>query len=225
MADKKGWEIRLNRTHLFLIILIIVASSGAAFTLGNMLGKGQADKAAPIESMPAYNIGKHLRDKEVSSQKEDGGGETVVAEKVEERRVNENDLTFYRTLTLGKPAPVVQNGAVKQDMGQKGNKATPPEPLKAESPHQKELKSPLGKNGGEAYIIQIGAFKNESEANAFIRKMEQKGYKPYLVPFVKDGATWYRVRVGTAKKVEEARRLAGEIYDKENIKAIIVRLR
>lgn len=205
MADKKGGEIRLNRTHLFLIILIIVASSGAAFTLGNMLGKRQADKSAPIESLPAYNIGKHLRDKEVSSQKEDGGervevagGVAKVTEETDERRVKDNDLTFYKTLTSGKPGPMARNGAEKQDMD---------------------------KNGGEAYVIQIGAFKNESEANAFIQNMEQKGYKPYIVPFVKDGATWYRVRVGEAKKVEEARRLAGEIYHKENIKAIIIRLK
>ena len=233
MSDnKKEWEITLNRTHLFLIILAVVAASGASFTLGNMLGQGETDKMNSMESPPAYNVGRHLRDKDAPSQKEAGGGdikitggETAATEGTDEARIKENDLTFYKTLSEDKSGEITQGGAAKKDMGEKGKETARPEPLKAEVPHQKESKPPADKNGGESYTVQLGAFRNQSEANVFIRNMESKGYKPYIVPFTKDGATWYRVRVGTAKKVQDARRLANEIYQRENIKAIIVRLR
>ncbi len=231
-ANKKEWEITLNRTHLFLIILLAVAASGASFTLGNMLGKGEADKMNSVESTPAYNVGRHLRDKDAPPQKEAGGEEvkitgeeTAATGGTDEARIKENDLTFYKTLSEDKPGEITQGGAAKKDIVEKGKETAKPEPLKAESPHQKEFTPPADKNGEEAYAVQLGAFKNQSEANVFIRNMETKGYKPYMVPFSKDGATWYRVRVGTAKRVEDARRLANEIYQRENIKTIIVRLK
>ena len=66
------------------------------------------------------------------------------------------------------------------------------------------------------YTIQIAAYKEFKDAITQMALLEEKGFSSYRVKGGKDGATWYRVRIGAFASRDEAQK----IIEKLNIAGI-----
>lgn len=72
------------------------------------------------------------------------------------------------------------------------------------------------------YVVQAGAFKNISYAQALRKNLEDKGYDSYItVSGFDEEKRIFRVLIGKFADVQQAQRLSGEIKKKENIDVIV----
>lgn len=65
---------------------------------------------------------------------------------------------------------------------------------------------PAGDDGKARYLLQAGAFKTESDAEAMRAKLTLLGMEAKVSMGEKDGATLYRVRIGPIGKLDELNR-------------------
>ncbi len=78
------------------------------------------------------------------------------------------------------------------------------------------------KTAGKAlYSVQIGAFRNEQNAEAMAKHYTEKGYEAFVQSIPKDKEMLHRVLIGKFENRKEAWKLAGEIAGKENVKAVV----
>ena len=123
-------------------------------------------------------------------------------------------LTFYRELTapLASPPPAPTRAAAKPEAKPKASEAKPKETVK---PRPAETVKPAPSETVEGrFTVQVGAFKVRSQADALRDRLAAGGQHAYVSEVEADGATQYRVRVGSFATREAAReaatRLAGE---------------
>ena len=131
-------------------------------------------------------------------------------------------LTFYRELTapLTSPPPPTR-AAAKPEAKPKGPEAKPKEPdakpkeTAKPRPAETVKPAPAAPESVEGrFTVQVGAFKARSQADALRARLAAGGEPAYVSEIEADGATQYRVRVGSFATREAAResaaRLAGE---------------
>ena len=122
-------------------------------------------------------------------------------------------LTFYRELTAPMPPSPPPPRAAKTEAKPKETvKPRPPEAVKPVAP---EMAKPIAPELTEPrFTVQVGAFKTRSQADALRARLATDGQQAYVSEVEADGATQYRVRVGSYTTREAAReaalRLAGE---------------
>lgn len=115
-------------------------------------------------------------------------------------------LTFYRELTAPMPpSPPPPRATAKPEAKPKESvRPRPPEVMKPVTPETPEPR----------FTVQVGAFKIRSQADALRARLATDGQQAYVTEVEADGATQYRVRVGSYTTREAAReaalRLAGE---------------
>jgi DNA-binding response OmpR family regulator/cell division protein FtsN len=78
-----------------------------------------------------------------------------------------------------------------------------------------------GPAGRTTYSVQIGAFKDERNAEVLAKQYKEKGYEAFVQSIPKDREMLHRVLIGKFENRKEAWKLAGDIGDRENIKAIV----
>ncbi len=85
--------------------------------------------------------------------------------------------------------------------------ATPkPKPIPAEP---KPAPAPAAAPG---WIVQLGSFANQKNAQALAEKLRDAGFQGYLLPLQRDGKTLFRVRVGPASEARSgAEKLAARL--------------
>ncbi len=72
------------------------------------------------------------------------------------------------------------------------------------------------------YSVQLGAFREERQAQALAKKFKEKGYDAFIQPGVtKDNSPIYRVLVNKYEDRKAAQKMAGEIQTKEQVKTIL----
>ncbi|MGE3547640.1 MAG: SPOR domain-containing protein, partial [Kofleriaceae bacterium] len=55
------------------------------------------------------------------------------------------------------------------------------------------------------YTLQLSAFQDKSEAEAFLSSVKASGHEPYITRAEVDGkGTWYRIRLGSYKSMDAA---------------------
>lgn len=120
-------------------------------------------------------------------------------------------LTFYRELTapLTVPTTPPTRAAAKPEAKPKEPEAKPKETAKPRPAETIKAAAPEG-----AFTVQVGAFKTRAQADALRARLAAGGQQAYVSEVEADGATQYRVRVGSFATREAARdaavRLASE---------------
>ncbi len=76
--------------------------------------------------------------------------------------------------------------------------------------------------GLSAWIIQLGSFTSEDNAQSLNEKLRKSGYSAFVEPLKKNGQISYRVRVGPEIKRSEAESLLKMLKDKMDLDGIIV---
>jgi len=124
------------------------------------------------------------------------------------------------------PPPAQQKPAEAvpaQKPGQGATQEKPAAPAAQPVPAPVQAAKPEAKPAGKAvYSVQIGAFKNEKNAEAVVKQFKEKGYEAFVQTVPKDKEMLHRVLIGKFENRKEAWKLAGEIGDKENVKAVVI---
>lgn len=90
---------------------------------------------------------------------------------------------------------------------------------------EKELSTEVEVNttvGLSAWIVQLGSFTEEDNAQALNKKLRTAGYPSFVEPLKRDGKVSYRVRVGPEIKRSEADMLLKKLKEKMQLDGIVV---
>ncbi len=73
-----------------------------------------------------------------------------------------------------------------------------------------------------AFVVQLGAFRQEENASLLSRRIAAMGYEAAVVSRVDDkGRIWYLVRLGQFTTSSEANKFASELKIQEHIEAVV----
>jgi len=70
------------------------------------------------------------------------------------------------------------------------------------------------------WVVQLGSFKKQENAQDFIKKIKKKGYTPFMVRGEK--SDWYKARVGPYPSKEEADQVVLDLKKAQEITAIVL---
>ncbi|MFB3101489.1 MAG: SPOR domain-containing protein [Gammaproteobacteria bacterium] len=76
--------------------------------------------------------------------------------------------------------------------------------------------------GLSAWVVQLGSFSNEENAQSLNKKLRKAGYPAFVEPLNKNGQISYRVRVGPEIKRSEAELLLKKLKDNMEMEGILV---
>jgi cell division protein FtsN len=152
-------------------------------------------------------------------------------------------FTFYRTLTAKKESEkrVDLKPAKKEKVPAKKIAKADPEKTAAKKPEKSEeaagkvkekaAKAPAKdesaaaapKPAAKRYVVQVGSYRQESDAEKVAGELRDKGYQATVTSVdLADKGKWYRVRVGSPAAKEEAEIRAKEFEEKEKKKAAVL---
>jgi len=87
------------------------------------------------------------------------------------------------------------------------------------STKESDVKSTVGVS---AWIVQLGSFTDEENAQSLNKKLREAGYPAFVEPLKKNGIFSYRVRVGPEIKRSEADKLLKKLKEKMKLDGIVV---
>ncbi|MFT5426597.1 MAG: DedD protein [Gammaproteobacteria bacterium] len=88
---------------------------------------------------------------------------------------------------------------------------------------QNEVKNDVKVDVGlSAWIVQLGSFSDEENAESLNEKLRKEGYPAFVEPLKKNGKMSYRVRVGPEIKRSEADLLLKRLKEKMKLDGIVV---
>lgn len=132
------------------------------------------------------------------------------------------------------PAEAVKKPEVKKPEEKKPEEKKPEEKKPAAASHDDD--GPVAKpdaapkaasapaNGKAKFTLQLSAFQDQAEADAFIATVKGAGYKAYVVSAEVDGKTFFRVRLGNYGSYDEAVAAKAEFERKVPKIAYVTRL-
>ncbi len=196
----------------FLILFILV------FALGVIVGKGLGDSEIKIaKKLPKNEVPR------VEDTKEDGN--EISTDDISQQEL-QDILNETKTDGPQKTEDPTTEESIKIDPAGEKKIAMNAESevnLKIEKPEivKEEKKSLLSKNtplppvvADGQYTIQIGSFKNESDAKKLQNKLKSKGYPAFLKQVTIGEDTWFRLRIGTFETKDQAK-IYGDIMLKK----------
>lgn len=72
------------------------------------------------------------------------------------------------------------------------------------------------------YALQVGSYKNRSQAEELESELKQKGYPTYILKtYIPERGIYYRVRIGDFDNLDEAKQVATALQNKEGKNFII----
>ncbi len=186
----------------FLILFILV------FALGVIVGKGLGDSEIKIaKKLPKNEVPSALDTKENEISTGDISQQEL-QDILNETKTDDSQKTEEPTTEESmKIDPIA--GEKKIAMNAESEVS-----LKVEKPQivKEEKKSLLSKNtplppvvADGQYTIQIGSFKNESDAKKLQNKLKSKGYPAFLKQVTIGEDTWFRLRIGTFETKDQAK--------------------
>jgi DedD protein len=75
--------------------------------------------------------------------------------------------------------------------------------------------APSGPAG--TWSVQVNATQNQAVAEELAQRLRTRGYDAYVVTQAREGAVWYRVRVGRLPSLEMANALVGQLKEREGL--------
>ena len=190
MRNKEFREVQVSSSGLVFIFLAILVLGVFIFLLGVSVGKKQVQMAGPT-TLLARPAAEAVTDQPPAVVKDEPrrpapAGGSALAPDVKSQ-VPETDAEA--PATEEKPAP----------------RTTAPEPVSEARGGQTRAGATPG-----SYYIQVGAFNDKSQADAFAARFKGQGYPAVVLnPFFSDRRATYRVRlVGYATKEQASQALA-----------------
>ncbi len=194
-GGKKGKKVLLA---LLAVLVIVVGVAGALYYTGLIPGAGLQTK---VPAAPPRTVEKPKKP------------EPLPAAETEKQPVAEEKTASAPAAAQTPVAATAPHAAEVQTPSPKTSPAQPPATKAA----------PASKPSGKTvYSVQVGVFKNETNAATLSKKLKEKGYDAFtLKSDVKGKGVIYRVLVGKFEDRKKSREMAVQISKKENIKPVI----
>ena len=139
--------------------------------------------------------------------------ETVV--EVEEEKttdhvepIKEEELTFYNQL-------VNKKERAKKDVT---SQVSVKEPVRK----RKQTQVWQGEEDSRHYSVQVIALKDKEKTEQMVEKLSRLGYQAYYYQTLINGEIFYRVRCGPFYTIQEAKKYAKSLADREGLKPFVV---
>jgi cell division septation protein DedD len=119
-------------------------------------------------------------------------------------------------------SPPAQSGPISRAVVSEDHEQKSPRPSAATN--EKPAVAGETKNaggGGTVYTLQVGAFKNQKEAESLRARLDGKGYRAYTRKTASKGTTLYKVMVGEFTRKKEAEVFALKLQNMEGLNAYI----
>lgn len=178
MANKDFREIQVSSTLLVVIFLGVLALGVFIFLLGVSVGKKQASVATPTQIV-TQQIPEPVKEPSVKPTASETAAGDVAA-----------PPQAAASPTPAKPQPK-EAGADNRTPVTKSPAETKKPPAAAPA-------------GSGLYYVQVAAFTDKTQAQAFADKYKKQGYTTTLSPRATSTKTWYRVRLGGYKSRDQA---------------------
>lgn len=195
MRDRSSYESPRESSGKTIVIVIVIVTCTVSFALGYFVGK------TDVKDRPEkYQI-------VAASSKE----EILKPMQAQQQAPNEqtNPSTALPVAKSEKP-PEIQ-----QPDPDKDKKNKPAATVK------QEKKDSSTEESAFSYAVQVGAFKNQKDAEILKKKLEKKGHKPYIKKITgAKNIKLYKVRTGSFASKEEAGTLLARLK-KEGFKPFI----
>jgi len=123
------------------------------------------------------------------------------------------------------PEPVVQKTEEAIPPAGKKETMTPvPAPVTGQKPAAAISKSdePSTNVGLSAWVVQLGSFSSEKNAQELNQKLKQAGFRSFVEPLKNNNTTSYRVRVGPELRRSDAQAIREKLKNNMQIEGIIV---
>ena len=150
-----------------------------------------------------------------------------------DERIIPADSNFSSRIIPVQEEPAVEE--VEEPVVQKTEEAVPPaekkettSPKPAQTAGQKSAAA-AGKNdepatsvGVSAWVVQLGSFSSEKNAQELNQKLKQAGFRSFVEPLKQNNTTSYRVRVGPELRRSDAQIIKEKLKSTMQIEGIIV---
>ncbi len=197
MPSPKNQESRQTLAFWLLVLLICVIAGVLSYQVGkNWVGRrlAEVDLQAGVQPEP---VGEAPTAK-VSSGKPEEEAPLRPVVKIEEREPTGSEELF-------------------SEPGLEGEQVTE-EPQDGAGLHAGESETtgvgseqPVAVEG--EWVVTAGSFTEEDNARRQARKLEQRGYSPFITQIKNEGITYHRVNVGTFSNREDAEALAQKVRE------------
>jgi cell division septation protein DedD len=151
-----------------------------------------------------------------------------------EEKVESDKLTFFDALPKGEQQPLgtginlppEATDPVADKIAQQPV-VSPPPPVKVApasvKPVVKTVKTVVA-TASASYELQVSSFKSPDEAGILLRRLEKKGYRPYIQQAdLGSKGIWYRVFIGPYANKEKARTAAISLKAREKLDSLVRR--
>ena len=101
----------------------------------------------------------------------------------------------------------------------------PPRPAERATPpaEQRATKvEPPATSGRGTWSVQAAPTRSREDADALLKRLRSKGYDASIVEVPRDGATWYRIRVGRYATAGQATEAMQRLRDQEGVSHVFV---
>ncbi len=204
-----------------IIILSLIITSSLSFILGFFVGKGmrspatgQASVVTPLMSAGQEKTAAEM--KEVPAQPQT----PQIVQSAETQKTPDNPEIPKQDAPLESP----ETKKMQQPRETKHNGES--QRLKEDEKASKTKSSKDSRTTQEAaakakYTVQIGAFRNASEADSLKSKFAKKGYKSFIMVAKRKNDKFYKVATGEFHSRKEAELLAVKMKKTEGLKAFV----
>ncbi len=223
MVQKNRRERRsANRKPLFTAVLLAVVAV-FSFGIGFMAGRNS------VPMVPADVVTSAPR-QPISVPKVDPSIEVV------EEKLKEEKLTFFEALPKGEQQPLgsginippVEQDPVATKIAQQPIEVAPapikPAPVKKTTTAKPTAKVTTIAKAATAtpHVLQISSFRSPDEAGILVRRLEKKGYSPYIQQAdLGSKGVWYRVFLGPYASKEKAKTAAISLNADEKLDSLV----
>lgn len=213
-----------NRKPLFTAILLTVVAF-FSFGIGFMAGRNS------VPSAPTEIVSSTIR-QPISAPKP----EPVID--VVEEKVKEEKLTFFEALPKGDQPPLgsginippTDQDPVAAKIAQQSTEVAPT-PVKLAPDKVTTAAKPAAKtttvakaNVPTPHLLQIASFRSPDEAGILLRRLEKKGYSPYIQQAdLGSKGIWYRVFLGPYASQEKAQAASISLKANEKLDSLVRR--
>jgi cell division protein FtsN len=189
---KKRYTFRPTLGSLLLFSLGLIFILAWVFCLGIIVGRN----FLPV----TFNT--FSRTKETVAEVAEGKTTDLV------EPIKEEELTFYDQLVN------------KKERAKK--KITPHLSVKEPDRKIRQKKARQGEEDSPHYSVQVIALKDKEKTEQMVERLNASGYQAYYYQTLISGEIFYRVRCGPFYSVQEAKKYAKRLTDREGLKPFIV---
>lgn len=225
----KKYVIGLTMKHIILISLAFLFVLLWIFSLGVIVSRGLLNDA--VNSLT------ELKQKEIATL---GPKETHDEQMTPPKSVipiKEEELTFYKELTEKKEIakdkalpeslenekkPEVKKPETEKQTSPQKVSPTPDNIAKKEETLTTEEKINRIRARIQNYNVQVAALKDIHETKDMVKKLNDLGYPAYYYQTSVKGEAYYRIRCGPFSTLDEAKKQAGRLSERQGFKPFII---